>query len=196
MAPTDFPIWPYPAHLFPFALFLHVPIWPLTVWPVPNATSPVLSGRRRGRRGQRPVGRLLRLVTLPWGQLRRLCRLGRGLYRSDFIVNRCLWWSLSRGFRSLLGWEGRRRMWRWLGSGDLVRLENRSFHRIQLQMSVTNRVFPRLLGYGCQIQFSYLLPTHQFEIMLTGFGPRSFTEPVRVLVIIRIRPNTDLLLVG
>ena len=75
-------------------------------------------------------------------------------------------------------------------------MENRSIHRVQWQMSVTNRVFPRLLGYGCQIQFSFLLPTHQFEIMLTGFGPRSFTEPVRVLVIIRIRPNTDLLLVG
>ena len=48
---------------------------------------PVLSGRRRRRRGQRPVGRLLRLVALPGGQLwrlRRLCRRHLGL--SDLIA--------------------------------------------------------------------------------------------------------------
>ena len=44
MAHRDFPIWPYPAGLSPFAMFLPVPIWPLTVWPAPPTSVKFHSG--------------------------------------------------------------------------------------------------------------------------------------------------------
>ena len=89
-------------------------------------TPPVLSGRRWRRRGQRPVGRLLPLLTLPRGQLWRLGRLSRNFGLSDFIiVSRNLGWGLCRGFCRLLGWKRGRRMRGWrLGGGDLVKDNN------------------------------------------------------------------------
>ena len=58
MAHRDFPIWPYPADLLPFAMFLPVPIWPLTVWPAPASStfSPAdfFGGKKLWRPRQRP----------------------------------------------------------------------------------------------------------------------------------------------